>query len=66
MFCIDSIGLSSMSVPIYIAESAPAKIRGKLVVLNVAFITGGQFLASLVSGVFSNDSWPWGWRYVRR
>ena len=51
-----------MSVPLYIAESAPAKIRGKLVVLNFAFIAGGQFLASLVSGIFSNDLWPWGWR----
>ena len=51
-----------MSVPLYIAESVPAKIRGKLVVIIFSFIAGGQFLASLVSGIFGNDSWPWGWR----
>ena len=55
-------GLSSMSVPLYIAESSPASMRGKLVVLNVAFITGGQFLASVVDGAFSEV--PEGWRWV--
>ena len=52
-------GLSSMSVPLYIAESSPASIRGKLVVLNVAFITGGQFLASVVDGTFSEVNQGW-------
>ena len=61
-FNIDSIGLVSMSVPLYIAESVPAKIRGTLVVMNISFIAGGVLAAALVSGVFSNDSWPWGWR----
>ena len=51
-----------MSVPLYIAESSPASMRGKLVVLNVAFITGGQFLASVVDGAFSEV--PEGWRWV--
>ena len=50
-----------MSVPMYIAESAPAHMRGKLVVLNLMFITGGQFVATLIDGSFSavNE----GWRY---
>ena len=61
-FNIDSIGLVSMSVPLYIAESVPAKICGTLVVMNISFIAGGVLAAALVSGVFSNDSWPWGWR----
>ena len=58
------IGLAAMSVPMYIAELAPAEMRGKLVVTNVAFITGGQFIATLVDGAFSNLSGDMGWRYV--
>ena len=51
-----------MSVPLYLAESSPASMRGKLVVLYVVFITGGQFLASVVDGAFSEV--PEGWRWV--
>ena len=54
-----NVGLASMSVPMYIAESAPAHMRGKLVVLNLMFITGGQFVATLIDGSFSavNEGW---------
>ena len=45
----------------YIAESAPADRRGQLVTLNNIFITGGQFVASIVDGVFSYDAQN-GWR----
>ncbi|XP_072179176.1 proton myo-inositol cotransporter-like [Diadema setosum] len=54
------VGLASMTVPMYIAEIAPAYIRGRLVTINNLFITGGQFAASVVDGAFSY--WPWGWR----
>ena len=54
------IGLAATVVPMYIAESAPAQMRGKLVVVNVMFITGGQFLATVMDGAFS--SLPDGWR----
>lgn len=54
------IGLAAMAVPMYIAESAPAEMRGKLVVLNNLFITGGQFVATLIDGAFSYV--PHGWR----
>ncbi|XP_050411789.1 proton myo-inositol cotransporter isoform X1 [Patella vulgata] len=56
------IGLASMTVPVYIAECAPCHIRGKMVTLNVLFITGGQFIASVIDGAFSymDD----GWRYM--
>lgn len=57
-----AIGLSSMVIPIYIAEVAPPQIRGKLVSTNVCFITFGQFIASIVAGLFSNDvknGWRW-------
>ena len=39
------VGMAAMVVPMYIAEAAPADMRGKLVVLNNVFITGGQFVA---------------------
>ncbi|XP_798448.3 proton myo-inositol cotransporter [Strongylocentrotus purpuratus] len=54
------VGLASMTVPMYIAEVAPVHARGRLVTLNNLFITGGQFVASVVDGAFSY--WPWGWR----
>lgn len=56
------IGLAAMAVPMYIAELAPADMRGKLVVVNVLFITGGQFLATIVDGIFSYLDDSMGWR----
>ena len=47
----------------YIAECAPSHQRGKLVTVNNIFITGGQFIASIVAGIFSYDHEN-GWRYV--
>ncbi|XP_054750905.1 proton myo-inositol cotransporter-like isoform X2 [Lytechinus pictus] len=54
------VGLASMTVPMYIAEVAPVHVRGRLVTINNLFITGGQFVASVIDGAFSY--WPWGWR----
>lgn len=56
------IGFASMGVPLYISEVSPPKQRGRLVMLNQLFITGGQFLASVVCGIFSNSKE--GWRYM--
>ncbi len=56
------IGMAATTVPMYIAESAPAEMRGKLVVVNVLFITGGQFVATLVDGAFSYLPYKIGWR----
>ena len=56
------VGISSVTVPMYIAESAPADIRGKLVVINVLFISGGQFMATLIDGAFSYLEIDVGWR----
>lgn len=49
-----------MTVPVYIAEVSPPHQRGQLVTINSLFITGGQFIASLIDGAFSSlahDSW---------
>lgn len=57
-------GIASMTVPVYIAEVSPPHLRGKLVTLNTLFITGGQFIASVVDGAFSYMHHD-GWRYFR-
>ncbi|KAK7482777.1 hypothetical protein BaRGS_00025943, partial [Batillaria attramentaria] len=57
------IGFASMTVPVYVAESAPADIRGKLVTLNQLFITIGILVSSVVAGAFSEMK-ETGWRYM--
>ncbi|XP_043211991.1 proton myo-inositol cotransporter-like [Amphibalanus amphitrite] len=56
-----AIGISSMCVPIYISESAPAGIRGLLVMVMTATITLGQLVAALVCGAFSTVDGGWRW-----
>jgi SP family myo-inositol transporter-like MFS transporter 13 len=53
------IGAAAMGVPMYIAESAPTHMRGKLVVMNSLFLTGGQFIATVIDGAFSNVDEGW-------
>ena len=53
-------GFASMTVPMYISEAAPVHVRGSLITLNNMFITGGQFIASVIDGLFANV--PSGWR----
>nr|XP_015208092.1 PREDICTED: proton myo-inositol cotransporter isoform X2 [Lepisosteus oculatus] len=57
------IGIASMTVPVYIAEAAPPQLRGQLVTINTLFITGGQFIASVIDGAFSYLPKD-GWRYM--
>ncbi|XP_041794925.1 proton myo-inositol cotransporter-like isoform X3 [Chelmon rostratus] len=57
------IGIASMTVPVYIAEVSPPHQRGQLVTTNALFITGGQFIASVMDGAFSYLSHD-GWRYM--
>ena len=47
------IGLSSMSVPMYISEASPPHLRGLLVSSNILIVTFGQFVAACVCGAFS-------------
>ncbi|ETW06855.1 hypothetical protein, variant [Aphanomyces invadans] len=56
------LGLSSMTVPLYIAEVSPPDMRGTLVSLNTLLVTGGQFFATVFAAILSSS--PWGWRYM--
>jgi sugar porter (SP) family MFS transporter len=63
------IGIASMATPMYIAEIAPAHLRGRLVALNQIAIVGGivlvyfanYFIARSGSQEWNQDS---GWRWM--
>ena len=60
MFQFLFLGYASSTVPVYIAEAAPATIRGQIVTFNQLFITFGMFVASVLNGAFSyieKDGW---------
>ncbi|MCC7155551.1 MAG: sugar porter family MFS transporter [Bryobacterales bacterium] len=57
-----AIGMASVLAPVYIAEVAPARIRGRLVSLNQMAIVTGILLAYFVNWVLSfqgEQSWRW-------
>lgn len=56
------VGSAAMVVPLYIAEIAPTKVRGRLIGLNNMSITGGQVISYGVGAAFAHvDD---GWRYM--
>uniref|UniRef100_A0AAY4BKS4 Proton myo-inositol cotransporter n=1 Tax=Denticeps clupeoides TaxID=299321 RepID=A0AAY4BKS4_9TELE len=57
------LGIGSMTVPVYIAETSPTQLRGQLVTVNTLFITAGQLVASIIDGAFSYLQHN-GWRYM--
>ncbi|KAH7040135.1 general substrate transporter [Microdochium trichocladiopsis] len=72
-----AVGMSSFVTPLYISELAPARIRGRLVTLNVLCITLGQVVAYLVGWRFAEywdqpggdggaggDNGHGGWRWM--
>jgi len=57
-----AVGVSSMIAPVYIAELAPARIRGQLVTLNQMAIVTGILLANVVSWALvdiGENNWRW-------
>jgi sugar porter (SP) family MFS transporter len=57
-----AIGVASLLVPLYIAEIAPARIRGQLVTLNQLAIVSGILLAYIASYYLAGlglASWRW-------
>lgn len=56
------VGSAAMVVPLYIAEIAPTKVRGRLIGLNNMSITGGQVASYGIGAAFAHvDN---GWRYM--
>jgi SP family arabinose:H+ symporter-like MFS transporter len=63
------IGIASMLAPMYIAEIAPAEIRGRLVSVNQLGIVTGILLIYFVNATIAgwhNEAWniSTGWRYM--
>ncbi len=57
-----AIGMASLLAPLYIAEVAPAHMRGRLVSLNQMAIVTGILLAYLVNWMLSSmgaEAWRW-------
>jgi len=57
-----AIGGASLIVPMYIGELAPGHLRGRLVTVSIAFVTGGQVVAYSIGWLFSEL--PSGWRWM--
>lgn len=57
------LGASSVIVPLYIGEMAPAKSRGRLVSINTVMINVAQFFAIVVNAAVG-ISQPWDWRIM--
>ncbi|KAM3453722.1 hypothetical protein MY3296_003565 [Beauveria thailandica] len=59
------VGAASFVVPLYIAEVAPARHRGRLVTTNVMLITAGQVVAYVVGWLFTTyAAAETGWRWM--
>ncbi|KAK7705054.1 hypothetical protein SLS57_010251 [Botryosphaeria dothidea] len=56
------VGSAAMVVPMYIAEIAPTKVRGRMIGLNNMSITGGQVISYGIGAAFAHV--PHGWRYM--
>lgn len=56
------VGLASMIVPVYIAELAPSKYRGRMISLDSVCITGSQMISYIIDFAFQHV--PGGWRYM--
>lgn len=65
------IGIASMSTPMYIAEIAPAHLRGRLVSVNQIAIVGGILLVYFVNYFIArcgdqawNEAFGWRWMFA--
>lgn len=56
-----AVGAASNTVPVYIAETAPAAIRGRLMVLFQLMVATGQLISYLVGYALAG---PGGWRWM--
>ena len=49
------VGAAAQIVPLYLAEVAPKEIRGKLIAMNTALITGGQVFSVILVFIIKPD-----------
>lgn len=59
-----AVGAGSFVAPLYIAELSPAPFRGRLITMNILFVTLGQVVAYIVGWAFvqwgdENAGWRW-------
>ena len=62
-----AVGVASMLSPLYIAEIAPKRIRGRLVIVNQLAIVSGSLISAIiayylspdVSGLTESAAWRW-------
>jgi len=53
-------GLAAVTLPVYLSEIAPARIRGKVTAFYALAIVFGQFLGFIIGVVFAPmESWRW-------
>lgn len=57
-----AIGMSSMTVPAYIAEASPPHLRGRLITMFQLFITLGFWIAGILDASFSYLDHSIAWR----
>ncbi|RCK67162.1 Myo-inositol transporter 2 [Candida viswanathii] len=53
------VGIASLIAPLMISELAPAQYRGRLIVTNVMFITGGQLVAYFINWGLTRVAHGW-------
>lgn len=58
-----AVGIASFAVPLYIAEIAPANIRGRLVTLFQFAITIGILISYVCSYAFAQSDEGWRWMF---
>lgn len=56
------VGSAAMVVPLYIAEIAPTRVRGRMIGFNNCSITGGQVISYGIGAAFAHVNH--GWRYM--
>jgi sugar porter (SP) family MFS transporter len=59
-----AIGISSFTVPMYIAEISPTKIRGAMVSSFQLMITIGILVSYFSDQAFANEANPYSWRWM--
>ncbi|KAH0610636.1 uncharacterized protein H6S33_012163 [Morchella sextelata] len=53
------VGLASLIVPLYLAELSPANYRGRMIIINVLFITFGQVVAYAIGAGLTHVHGGW-------